>query len=113
MILTPRFPSPGHIDFLVSGGVCTGVMVSAPFVAGVLDGAWRCIVSYAGFAARGLGSLPGGDESELVKGVRACRDAVRPGFDMVPVAEKTDEATLDADVSDRELVSSSARRAPS
>lgn len=42
-----------------------------------LDGAVRegaevaCIVSYEVFADRGLGNLPGGDESELVKGVRA------------------------------------------
>lgn len=51
------------------------VSVSAPFLAGALDGALRekavaCIVSFGGFADRGLGSLPGGDESELVKGVR-------------------------------------------
>lgn len=45
-----------------------------------LDGAAReevkvaCIVSCEGWADRGLGSLPGGDESELVKGVRAWRE---------------------------------------
>lgn len=110
-------PSAGNIDFLVSGGVCTGVMVSAPFLMGALDGALcegavACIVSFGGFADRGLSSLPGGEESELVKGVRACSDAVWPGYDMVPAAENTDEATLEADVSDRELVSKSLRRAP-
>jgi hypothetical protein len=72
----PSTPSEGHIDVRVSGGVFTGVMVSVP-LAGALDGAAReaavlCIVSYEGLADRGLGSLPGGDESELVKGVRAC-----------------------------------------
>lgn len=74
--MTPRFPSAGHIDFLVSGGVCTGVMVSAAVLAGVPDEAVcevvvACMISLEGFADRGLGSLPGGDESELVKGVRA------------------------------------------
>jgi hypothetical protein len=92
-------------------------MVSAPFLAEELDGALceravACIVSFGGFADRGLGSLPGGDESELVKGVRTCSDAVRPGYGMVPAAENTDEATLEADVSERELVSRSLRGAP-
>jgi hypothetical protein len=46
---------------------------------GVLDGASceaavACIVPYEGIAERGLVGFPGGDESELVKGVRACRD---------------------------------------
>jgi hypothetical protein len=92
-------------------------MVWAPFLAGALDSALRegavaCIVSSGGFADRGLGSLPGGDESELVKGVRTCSDAVRPGYGMVPEAENTDEAMLEADVSERELVSRSLRDAP-
>lgn len=51
-----------------------------------------CIVSFGGFADRGLGSLPGGDESEDVKGVRACSEAVRPGYDMVLEAGNRDEA---------------------
>jgi hypothetical protein len=38
------------------------------------EGAMVLIVSYEGLAERGLGNLPGGDESELVKGVRAWRD---------------------------------------
>jgi len=71
-------PSAGNTDILVSGGVLTGVMVSETLL-GAVDGAAReeavaFIVSYGGLAERGLGSLPGGDESELVKGVRACRD---------------------------------------
>lgn len=63
----------------VSGGVFMGVMVLVTLL-GALDGAAReeaevaCIVSYEGLADRGLGSLPGGDESELVKGVRAWRE---------------------------------------
>jgi hypothetical protein len=63
----------------VSGGVFTGVMVSATLLR-ALDGAVRveadvaCIFSCASLANRGLGSLPGGDESELVRGVRACRE---------------------------------------
>jgi hypothetical protein len=63
----------------VSGGVFMGVMVSATLL-GALDGA-ACvedevvgIVSCESLDERGLGSLPGGDESELVKGVRACRE---------------------------------------
>lgn len=50
-------------------------MVSVP-LAGALSGAAReaavvCIVSYEDFVDLGLGCLPGGDESVLVKGVRA------------------------------------------
>lgn len=98
-------PSAGHIDILASGGVCTGVMVSAADFVGALEGAWReeekvaCIVSCEGFADRGLGSLPGGDESELVKGVRACSEEVRPGYDIV-VGENTDEAELGIELSE-------------
>ena len=56
-----------------------GVMVSATLL-GALDGAVcaaaavACIVSYESLEERGLGSLPGGDESELVKGVRTWRE---------------------------------------
>lgn len=53
-------------------------MVSVPLT-GALDGTAReaadlCIVSYEESIDRGLASLPGGggDESVLVKGVRAC-----------------------------------------
>ena len=68
----------GNTDILVSGGVLTGVMVWVA-LSGALDGAAReeavaFIVPYEVLADRGLGSLPGGDESELVKGVRACRE---------------------------------------
>jgi hypothetical protein len=68
----------GNTDFLVSGGVLTGVMVWVA-LSGTLDGAAReetvaVIVSYESLADRGLGSLPGGDEPELVKGVRAWKD---------------------------------------
>ena len=53
-----------------------GVIASVPLV-GALDGVAReaavlCIVSYEDLVDRGLGCLPGGDESVLVKGVRAC-----------------------------------------
>lgn len=53
-----------------------GVMVSVPLI-GALDGAAceatvLCIVSYEDLEDRGLGCLPGGDESVLVKGVRGC-----------------------------------------
>lgn len=53
-----------------------GVMVSVPLV-GALDSAAReaagfDMVSYEDLVDRGLGCLPGGDESVLVKGVRAC-----------------------------------------
>jgi hypothetical protein len=79
-----KTPSAGNADILVSGGVFTGVMVSVT-LSGALDGATRdeavaraeavaFIVSYEVLAERGLGSLPGGEESELVKGVRAWRD---------------------------------------
>lgn len=72
----PNTPSEGNIDVRVSGGVFTGVITSVPLV-GALDGAARevadlCIVSYEDLVDRGLASLPGGDESVLVKGVRAC-----------------------------------------
>jgi hypothetical protein len=56
-----------------------GVMVSATLL-DALDGGARmedevaCIVSCESLEERGLGSLPGGEESELVKGVRACRE---------------------------------------
>jgi hypothetical protein len=73
-----RAPSAGNTDRLVSGGVLTGVMVSVALL-GALEGAAReaadvFIVSYEGLAECGLGSLPGGDESELVNGVRAWSD---------------------------------------
>jgi hypothetical protein len=79
-------PSAGKTDILVSGGVLTGVMVSETLL-GAFDAAPReeavaFIVSYEWRAERGLGSLPGGDESELVKGVRACRDTGGPERDM-------------------------------
>jgi hypothetical protein len=72
----PSTPSEGKIDIRVSGGVFMGVIVSVPLI-GALDGATReavllCIVSYEDLVDRGLGCLPGGDESVLVKGVRAC-----------------------------------------
>lgn len=61
----------------VSGGVLTGVRVFVILLGVFADAAREaeiaCIVSYEGLADRGLGSLPGGDESELVKGVRAWR----------------------------------------
>jgi hypothetical protein len=79
-------PSAGNTDLRVSGGVLTGVMVSETLL-GAFEGAAReeaagFIVSYEVLTARGLGGLPGGDESELVKGVRACRDMGWPERDM-------------------------------
>jgi hypothetical protein len=66
----------------VSGGVFMGVMVWATLL-GALAGAAReedevaCIVSCEVLVEeRGLGSFPGGDESELVKGVRACKEGL-------------------------------------
>jgi hypothetical protein len=54
-----------------------------------------CSFSCEGLAERGLGSLPGGDESVLVRGVRACSDAAWPGYDMsVLGAEKTEGPEL-------------------
>jgi hypothetical protein len=81
-------PSAGNTEVLVSGGVLTGVMVSAPLSGALGGGATReaavvFIVSYEGLAERGLGSLPGGDESELVKGVRAWMDVGWPRRDMM------------------------------
>lgn len=72
----PSKPSEGNIDVRISGGVFTGVITSVP-LAGALDGAARvvadlCIVSYEDLVDRGLASLPGGDESVLVKGVSTC-----------------------------------------
>lgn len=65
-------PSAGNTDFLVSGGVLTGVMVSV-ILSGALDGAAR--EEAVAFMERGLGSLPGGLESELVvRGVRTETD---------------------------------------
>lgn len=60
---------------------------------GVLDGASceaavACIFPYEGFVERGLVGFPGGDESELVKGVRACRDIGWPGRDIVVGVER-------------------------
>ena len=71
-----------------------------------------CIVSFGGFADRGLGSLPGGDESELVKGVRACREAVRAGYDIVSDWENSGDAALETEVSDQELANRPVRRGP-
>ena len=95
--------------------MCTGVIVSVAFFADALESALcevACIVSYESLAERGLGSLPGGDESELVKGVRACRDELRPGYDIVWAAENTDEAELGRELSERALVSTSPWRRP-
>jgi hypothetical protein len=63
-------------------------MVVVIAVLGCAEGALRVStavwdVSIEGFADRGLGSLPGGEESVLVKGVRACRDAAWAGYDIL------------------------------
>lgn len=96
----PSTPSAGKTHLRVSGGVFMGVMVSATLV-DALDGAAciedevACIVSCESLEERGLGSLPGGEESELVKGVRAWREWLWPGRDMVGGAEKVDEAGVE------------------
>lgn len=96
----------------VSGGVCTGVMVLGPTV-DALAGGGRAeaeaayIVSYEGLADRGLGSLPGGDESELVNGVRALRAVGWPARDMAEGAEKVDEACVGVEQAESTSLSSS------
>jgi hypothetical protein len=62
-------PSAGNTDILVSGGVLSGALEGA-----AREEAVAFIVSYECLADRGLSGLPGGDESELVKGVRAWKD---------------------------------------
>lgn len=57
-----------------------------------------CIVSLEGFAERGLGSFPGGDESVLVNGVRAFICAAYAIF--VLVEEKMDEVELDTELAE-------------
>ena len=52
-----------------------------------------CNVSFEGFADRGLGSLPGGDESVLVKGVKVCNDAAWAGYDILLLGVEETEAT--------------------
>jgi hypothetical protein len=80
-------PSAGNTDVLVSGGVLMSAPLSGALGGATREGAVAFIVSYEGLAERGLGSLPGGDESELVKGVRAWRDAGWPRRDMVEDVE--------------------------
>lgn len=89
-------------------------MVSAT-LSGALDGA-ACaeavafIVSYEGLAERGLGSLPGGDESELVKGVRAWREAGGPARDMAEGAEKVEEVVVGVELPESTWFSSESER---
>jgi hypothetical protein len=75
--------------------VCAGVIVVVECAEGAL---WVSVVrnvSFEGFADRGLGSLPGGDESVLVKGVKVCNDAAWAGYDMLLVGvEETEAAEL-------------------
>lgn len=83
----PIRPSVGRVDTTFSGGVFTGVMA--------------CNVSLVDFAGRGLGSLPGGEESVLVRGVRACNDAPCPGYAIViSVKEKTEGVELARELSE-------------
>lgn len=94
------------------------MIVSVAFLTGAPGGALceeavvACIVSCEGFADRGLGSLPGGDESVLVKGVRACNDALCPGYDIVMAVEKTDDAELGTELSEPAPFSKSPARRP-
>jgi hypothetical protein len=110
------FPSVGRVGIgSASGGVCTGVMVSVrildgPETAALCEAIVACSGSYEGFADRGLGSLPGGDESELVRGVRAYNDADCPGCDILLAAEKTEDAELAREESEPTPFSRSLRR---
>lgn len=64
-----------------------------------------------GFAERGLGSLPGGDESVLVRGVRACMEVGWPVYDILQSAvENTDEAVLATELSEPTSFKSSRER---
>lgn len=88
----PRTPSGGKTGLRVSGGVFTGVMMVAALAGGATGAvsAMTCMASYGGgLAGRGLGSVPGGDESELVMGVRALGRGRRAAGDMVEAAEST------------------------
>lgn len=115
MMRWPSTPSAGNTEMRVSGGVLTGVMVSGPLL-GALGGAARreaevaCIVSYAGLDECGLGSLPGGDESELVKGVRALRAVWCPERDMAEGVEAMEEACVGVEAAESRSISSSRGR---
>jgi len=90
------------MEILVSGGVLTGVMVSETLLS-AFEGAERVealgvIVSYGGLAERGLCGLPGGDEPELVKGVRACRDMGWPERDMAVGVQKVEGAAASVEM---------------
>lgn len=73
-------------------------MASGPMFSALDGAACVCIVSYERLVERGLGSLPGGDESVLVKGVRACADEGWPERDMALAAEKMDECDVGVEV---------------
>ena len=90
-------------------------MVSVESFAMALDGALcevAYIVSCEGFAERGLGSLPGGEESVLVKGVRAWSEGLRPVYDILFAAEKIDEAELAIELSELARSSRLPKRRP-
>ena len=100
----PKSPSVGKTEVRVSGGVCTGVIVTLAW--GALAAASRedviaCIVSLKGFAERGLGSFPGGDESVLVNGVSALRAGGCPGCAILVLAdENMDDVVLDTELAE-------------
>jgi hypothetical protein len=87
--------------------VCTGVMALATLFESD-EGVWRgdllvgCVcVSLGGLCDRGLGGLPGGEESVLVKGVRALIEAVCPGYDILLLGvEDTEGTTLPRELSE-------------
>lgn len=109
----PMRPSVGRAEGRPSGGVRAGVMALATVFESV-EGVWRGVrregsVEVAGLAERGLRALPGGDESVLVKGVRACMDAVRPGCGMLLLGvENTEGAELSSELSEATPFSTSA-----
>lgn len=106
-------PSVGRAEGRPSGGVRAGVIALATVFESV-EGVWRGVsragsVAVAGLAERGLRALPGGDEPVLVKGVRACMDAVRPGYDIMLLrVENTDGAELSSELSEATPFSTSA-----
>lgn len=112
---SPICPSVGRTEIFASGGVCTGVIVSVTFLGGPTgalceEAIVADSVSFEGFAERGLGSFPGGDESVLVKGVRAWSDAACPGYDILVLAENTEVTELAREVSEPTPFSKSPER---
>jgi hypothetical protein len=105
-IFKPILPSSGRAEVRFSGGVCTGVMVAPAWFMTAWEGASRegamdACMSFDGCAERGLGSFPGGDESVLVKGVRACIEVAWLGYDILGLAgDNTDNVEAANELAD-------------